>query len=1230
MGFPTVDRYADLIKAIIPGSFYESRGIAIPYRSGLTTLRLETSQVSTQFGIYINEIFAGVETSDANGNLVFKRLLPKGEIELTIISRADGRSSTSYVTVRDYALWLAAYGDALEEIDDNIIQVRDNAAIETAELDSLHYAFGEAVDLFADIGQGVDAYRWQVHELRQAYRDTGARFRGLEDAVSVITQVPPFGYSRRKWGPNWRLDQTMLVNHRFLNRSHTLTNTTGTVTGVELVEAEPDVVSNPGAPHQLQWDAGARTLTWVPGGLTGPAVPVREGSLFLPGPSEQGSYILAKTGYTGPFAINAGINDRLYFHIEGLPTLTVPITPAPTVAQVVIDINAASAADVAYPAVTAVAYNSRVLIFSNTASYIVLEHGTHNAATEIFGIRPGDLHMPQGEGTVMDGVDLVQVLGTMAFLGDGEIQHYYDETLTIPHRLRWKSPTGAYAGYINIPASGKYTLIDSVANSLEVQVWVGTGDHYLNVQTGAPLTETLSFALTFNRKDEVIYQRQGLWVDVTIDDLDPVNQADTITLYDDVTDSRPETPDYWFLDPLNPGTCTTSFYPSQVIRSKVDYFDPSPAFQYRVVDAAITAIDVIGHAERFPLIYQTPRGSNFPQKGPGMFYDYEGFEAVFSGWFKTPLAAATTVRLDLSFDGGDNWILGSATAITNDPGGNDLEEMTFVSTSTTIPADILYRETVPLTWEDSGVLVRVHYSQPGGQVNLQMDGVNLAVKYISSQALGNATVPRSRHRQYFGELLWVWAPEALSLRENQYLGLPHKTISRTAPFGGVYIDTVSSTTPNGTGVMTYEYNSTGHTKRLKWEPSGTAFAPGFGWTTLLSDGPYILTATDGSTVTVNVTYSELPTLTGTMPVERTRSLVVTDQTVSQGHPRMISAAHSDLDIFDATEYDPVSGDPLNLFGAMIESDFSIAGLVNCEIQKAEPFKYSYIYPEFESQEGETLALSLVGPNWVATLDYHSDEDQEEAILYEDGIPVPNDWWSFSASNQVSIPNAWFVGGQLDTTATFTLDYDLIYQVETSLIDLPPTFQDYMWLADYYLWQRYDKEEGEYYAETPVYFNVENGQASLPYRSNMERTTSRLYVQQSTEAREIPQRYWRFASDEIVQIDLAYLVDGQYYLQHYEKRCYENSNLTVTFEHKSGDSPANCTAATYATVERNSNVDVHQDRDGVTTPHDFHQLRISISGVRDLRDFRLRSMVLKGLKIHGLSPDVDGLTDIWGS
>ncbi|MDC1300012.1 hypothetical protein N8Z24_00740, partial [bacterium] len=717
-------------------------------------------------------------------------------------------------------------------------------------------------------------------------------------------------------------------------------------------------------------------------------------------------------------------------------------------------------------------------------------------------------------------------------------------------------------------------------------------------------------------------ETKGLWIDVIRDDL-PVGSGSTnVVLVDDVTDGYAESPDYWFIDPS--ASATTSFKPSKVVTGRTDPFDPCRAFGWRVADPAITDLYLLGHVQKFPLIFNTPRGRNFPQDGPGMFYDYEGFEAKFSGWFKGMNAGALNVQLSFSFDGGDNWVSGTSTPIIADTGGSDYEDPTYVEFSTVIPADIKYRETPVLTWEDSGVLVRAHFIKAGANMDVLMEGAAVTIKYITSRSLANATVARSRHRQYFGELLWLWSPEELLLKEEKYLGLQHKDISPSALFGGVRVTTISSDTPAGFGTMEYEYNSVGNIRKLRWQPYGTSYAPGVGWVSLSSTGTYRLTAPDASYIDVYVTYTSLPDLTGTMPVTISKSLNVTDTSTDQGHIREISPAHSSIDIANVTEYDSNS-DPYNLMGAITETDFSFCGLVNCEIAKADPFKYSYIYPEFEPVTGETLTFTFNGATleYDATLTYYSDEDQTDAVLYESGVPVPTNMWSFTAANVISIPQSWFIGGYLSTASTFTVDYDLLYQVTTTVLDLGTTYQDYAWLSDYYLWQRLDKESDDYYAETPVYFNASNYRAALVNRSNANKATSNLIVQENTGEREIPRKHWRFIDNTTIEITAAYLVNGQYYLKHYEPRVYERSNLTVTFEHRSSTTSGGVTSASWVEVSKNDSIEVRQ-----SPGHRFHQLRLTVLGIRDLNDFKIRSLVLKGLNLHSSSPSVPGLTNLW--
>jgi len=1221
MTFPNVDRYADLVNSIVLGSFYSNKGIVLPYRNSETTLRIETDYINTEFGIYLNEIFVGTVYSDVVGNVVFRRLLPRGEVEITLVSGVDGYKIKTYVTVREYALWLASYAEALEVIDTSIIQASANSSIETAEISALEEIYGKPIGVYANSGQGIEAYRAQILELRQAYRSMGGQFGGINDLVSSFTQVPPFGYSRRKWGPNWVLDQDMLVNHRFLDRSHYLTNSTGNITGVDLVKVEPDVVSVPGVPHILFWDSVTRRLRWFPDGTAGTAVDVHDGELFLPGPNyNEFSFILGRSVSGTPY--NIGPNNHIYLNIDNLGTIDITLVtglPNPTPAQVVVDIIAALLADIKYGApyaASATVYNAKVLIKSIViGGSVEVENGVSNGDAEIFGVLPGDIKFAP---IIRAGVTALNILGYFNIISDCFLQRVYDNTLIPPNSFRWQSPLGALGPLIPITEDGEYTLTDSIGNTLKIYVCIAD----ISIPAVSPATETTQFSIGYSRISEINYQCQGLWVQVDTSSLPIANQTDTILVGDDVLDGFVETPDNFF---ITTSAIASSIFSPSLFSSKLDRFDPSSAFRWKILELAAptTNLVITGKVNKFPLPFSTPRGRNYPQQISGMFYDYEGFEAKLSGWFSSLGAGTTTATLSFSFDGGDNWVSSTPTLIVTSAGGTNYESPTYVEFSTVIPSEIKYREIAPLTWEDSGVLVKVDFNRSVVGVDVTIDDLSVGVEYITSKSLQNSTVVRSRHRQKFGELLWIWSPEILTLNEQKYLGLLHKDISPNSIFGGITVSSISTDTNVGSGTFEYSYTSIGSIKRLRWQPYGTSFAPGVGWLTVIADGTYQLIAPDASSIDVEVIYSYLPNLVGTTPtIISARTLVISDNTVEQGQSRLISSAHSSIDIFDATEYTAL-GLPKNLFGAIDEADFSFCGLINCEIQSIDPIKYSYIYPEFLNQAGEQLALFLVGPDYVSTLAYYSDEDQTEAILYENGIPVPNDMWSFSAANTISIPQAWFVSGDLNLANVFTIDYNLIYQVTTTVLDLQATYRDYMWLADYYLWERLEKIQGEYYTETPLFFNASNSRAILTKRSNANKATSKLFVQLSQESVEIPKKHWQFVDDFTIEITASYLVNGQFYLQHYEPRVYLRSNLNVIFEHRSAASALGVLAATWNVIDKNENVNVHQ-----IAGHRFHQLRLSVSGIRDLRDFRIRSLVLKGLHLYGTTPNVPGLTNNW--
>lgn len=1318
------NRYADLVKSVVGGSFYESKGVVIPYRYGATEVRLETDSVSTEFGLYINEVFSGSVVSDVEGNVVFNRVLPRGEIELTLINHVTGRRLLSWLTVREYALWFAAYATVLETIDDNIQTVRDDMAITTATIDGVEDNFGQYVGYYNDLGLDLDSYRKTLHELRLAYRNYGGQHQGFETAVSTITQVPPFGYSRRMWGPNWRLDAAYVENHRFAERAHSVVNSTGNITGVDVLSVEPDCAA--GAPAgTLTYSNVTNQFTWAPGGVPGLATLAANGELFLPGPqSTMPAHILGDIA--SPFIVVAGVNDYLYLTIDDLlgggyiPVQLVTGLPAPTAANVAADINAALAADPRFGAPYAVFSASYFFGGSNYlamaspvagGSSIRLDNGVQNAAPAVLGIVSGSLMAPE---TLMTGVTYVDAVGAIDINGgNATLEYRYNGTLGT-RELRWNSPGLGVGAWVTLTDPGEYALVDAGACVLTVYAFPDDMDV---LAAPWPSTTSVTFSLTYQRSDSSPLETQGLTVLVDTSLLPAAVLVDNIDVIDDSV-AHYAHPDSWFVD-LTPGPVVTQITGGSVISDRLLPYDPAPSYAWWVASAADT-ISVYSRCERFPTPWPHIRGSSSLQRSSGMIYDYEGFDMIVSCWLTNANNPGASAVVKVSFDGGITFYSSAPVILPLDP--LSVGRPTFVSGEFRIEDGINFHPNF-----DRDIIVAVDVTSAILGHIIIFEACTVDVKYISSRYLTKCTVPRSRHRQYFGELQYVWSPDELSLRQKQYLGLPHKVSDKTTVYAGVTISVVSADTSAGTGTLEYSYNALGDIRSLRWSAQGTAWGPGLGWATIISTGAYTLYASDGSYLAVNVIREVLPILSGTPPAATTsKTIVISDTSVYQGLTRTISPAHIALDIFDATEYDTTTGVAKNLYGAITEADFSASTLTNLAIQPADPFMYSYVYPETLPVTGETLTVNPA--TFRAPLSLDSDQDLHNVALYGDGLPIPQ-------TDTTGVPNWWFNNSlEIEMTpatyspsVVYTLDYNLLYQITTTTMDLTGYELDYAWWADYLLWDRKDSERGEYLETVPLYFSGDTGQAFLDRPSTMDKKVAKLYWQDSLEQREVAQRYWRFINDTTVELDSSQIVAGsQYFLTHEEKRTYEVSSLGVglravpnvldlipgvtidyissdsmglegyleyefqvgpiylftwasayggrgpqlavaltgeynlfdgagnyirvsidlasvpvvvgvykqtvllksgiKFEHRKGVNVPGCIAAPWREIERNESV---SSVDNSGAHYHIHQLRLTVGGIRDLQDFRIRSLVLKGLHIHGATPSVPGLTNLWG-
>jgi hypothetical protein len=369
------------------------------------------------------------------------------------------------------------------------------------------------------------------------------------------------------WGPNWVLDQSMLVNHRCKHRSHKREYGVS-LDGVELVEVEPDCVSTVSpALATLAYSNTNQTLSWRPdpAGSFGPAVSIANGKLFIPGPQDsQEAFILGGSSFT----INAGVNDRIYIDMDEKGPVVIQLVtglPSPSVAQVSSDINSAMAAHPAYGVPynsVASTYNSKLLLkaVASEDSSIQIGHGQYNAAPVLFGIENNNIMY---DPALVQGAIITNIYGNITLIDNFTIEYECDDTGSDTIRkIRFAySPALITAStWTTINNDGQYTLTDS--NSVSINISVIASD--MEINTGVLQLYTYTGTSGYQILEKNIRETKGLWVSVNTAALPSFNTSATVDIIDDavVTPSAPETPDNWILSSYT--GVTTELLPSRI------------------------------------------------------------------------------------------------------------------------------------------------------------------------------------------------------------------------------------------------------------------------------------------------------------------------------------------------------------------------------------------------------------------------------------------------------------------------------------------------------------------------------------------------------------------------------------------------------------------------------------------------------------------------------------------
>jgi hypothetical protein len=474
---------------------------------------------------------------------------------------------------------------------------------------------------------------------------------------------------------------------------------------------------------------------------------------------------------------------------------------------------------------------------------------------------------------------------------------------------------------------------------------------------------------------------------------------------------------------------------------------------------------------------------------------YKGFSFTLSCWLSTQ-SVGVTLYLGASFDGGATWIESTAIPVTqtDDP---------FVL-PTNYQWDFIYDPDATDLW------VRLRLSSGGPAFSLNVADVQLEQKFVTAAYTASNTIPRYRHRSFFGHLLWGWSPVRLSAFEQESIGY--------APFSN-----------------------------------------------------------------------------------------------PKGQIDKLSAAHTQIDRFDVTEYDLITDEPLNLKGVINEADWSFATLTNLELVAMNPTRFSYVR---SITSAPVLTEQLTFPNappYNAVLPLKGDQDQLASILFEGEVPLPQDQWSYVDAQTINVVNASF-----DPNAVYTLRYNPLLQAESDVIDLGPSWSDYVWYSDYHLYQRFSAENAELDQDIVLFVDFGSYTATLDRPANIDVNTASITRTDGTSEVELPSDSWSWLSPLVISFDGRAIVKGAIYrLKYREVGQKHEPVISTTFEVRSGPNPAAVLLASYKQIGRNTPIKTHN-------LNRYHQLRLTLRGLSDIRDLRLSSMCFKGLNAFGVNGTIPGL------
>ena len=286
---------------------------------------------------------------------------------------------------------------------------------------------------------------------------------------------------------------------------------------------------------------------------------------------------------------------------------------------------------------------------------------------------------------------------------------------------------------------------------------------------------------------------------------------------------------------------------------------------------------------------------------------------------------------------------------------------------------------------------------------------------------------------------------------------------------------------------------------------------------------------------------------------------------------------------------------------MTDLDWGNASLINMEIVARTPNRFSYVKPSIITAQNEILNFSQT-PAYIATLSVISDQNQNNAILYENEIPLPQNQWVFNNSTEIEVISGFIPG------AIYRLEYFSLIQLETAPIDLLiPASDEDIWFADYVAWNRQDVSVISSIGSQLLTFTA-GLEASLDLISDQDKLTSVLTENTGITSRTVPKANWNYINASTVKISGAEFNSNALYTLQYNRQIPSIARIAnIVSEVRSANSVFSLGSASYREFDIISN-------NLLDSTFRYHQIKLSLSNIVTLEDVRIHSAILKGLKL----------------